>query len=131
MTISYFDLHFKQLFPFLLISSNNSMMSVPGLLRAARCLVRDQTARHRQRHSDNTLRDGKCLTLARTSSWDVEMYLGLVEKALRWVPDIYHEMFPGSKSGLFVLPFPHSSTDGIRKRIGEAWRTSWIKLNQN
>lgn len=52
-------------FGILLIFSNNSMMSVPGLivslLKAARCLVRDQTARHRRMQGDDAPRDGKCL----------------------------------------------------------------------
>lgn len=49
------------------------------LLKTARCLFKGQAARHRQMYRNNAPRDGKCLSLARTSSWDVEMYLRLVK----------------------------------------------------
>lgn len=36
-------------------------------------------------------------------SGDVEMHPRSVEKALRQVPDIYHQMFPGLKTALSLV----------------------------
>lgn len=96
-------------------------------LNAARCLVRDQTARRRRMHGDNTLRDGKCLALARIRQWDVEMYLRLVKKALKRVPDISWNIFSQDPESRPHCPF-FLTTDGIKERFAEACRAIWIKL---
>lgn len=72
------------------LDSTSSCWKLPGVFSESRQPDTDSCTL-------NSLRAGKCLILAWTSGWDVEMYLGLVEEALRRVADIFHEMFPCSQ----------------------------------
>lgn len=84
--------------------------------------AREQTTGHRQMYGDDALRDGKSLCLDRPNSKIQKK----IEKTLRQVPDIFHEMFPelNTVSSLVLFVLLSHILQRMEFKVAGAFRTS-------